>query len=71
MVMIALYSLLYVFLIFVDLIPLYKNKESKPIWIYTIIMAFSYIILVLIGIGIKIPSPAPIIIKLVSLITGI
>lgn len=71
MTMIVLYTLTYVFFIFADLIPIYKSKDAKLFWIYSIMMAFSYVILVLISIGIKVPSPTPAIIKVVSSIFGI
>lgn len=68
MIMIILYSSLYILFIFIDLIPAYKNKQNKLFWIYSILLAFSYVILILISLDVKIPSPSPLIKKVVSTI---
>lgn len=61
MAIIIFYSLFYLTFIFIDLIPIYKNKQRKLFWIYLIMTVFSYTIIILIGVGVRIPSPALII----------
>lgn len=66
MIMIIFYSFLYVLFIFVDLVPIYRDKKWKLFWVYSIITVVSYIMIILISVDVKIPSPAPIIKKAVT-----
>lgn len=66
MVMFILYTLLHILFIFVDFVPIYKNKKRKLLWVYSIMLTFSYVILILISVNIKIPSSASVIKKLIT-----
>ncbi len=69
--LILLYTLAYIFFVFIDLIPLYQSKCWKLFWTYSILMTVSYIIIFLIVLEVKIPSPAVPIKKAVSAIFGL
>lgn len=71
MIMLMLYSPLYILFILIDLLPIYGSKNKKLLWVYSIIWLFSYIILILISINVKIPSPALAIEKLITWIYGL
>lgn len=71
MTIIVLYTVFYIWFIFIDLVPIYKNKQNKVLWIYSVMMAFSYVILMLIGLKVKIPSPTPLLEKIISSIFGL
>lgn len=70
-ILIALCSTVFIFFIVFDLIPIYREKKWKVFWVYTILLAFSYVIHILFTIGVKIPSPAIPIKKLVSFVFGL
>lgn len=58
MILIFIYSFIYIFFIIIDLIPLYQNKRWKSFWAYSSLLLISYTILLLIVLDVKIPSPA-------------
>lgn len=55
--MLIMCSSIYIFFVFVDLIPIYRSGKYKLFSVYTLMLTVSYVIRVLISIGIKIPSP--------------
>lgn len=56
--LILLCTLVYIFFVFTDLIPLYNNKSNKLFWTYSTLLLASYFLLLLLVNKIKIPSPA-------------
>jgi hypothetical protein len=56
--MLILWGIIYLIFIFVDLIPLFKKKNWKPFWIYTVILTFAFALTVAFSFNIKIPSPS-------------
>lgn len=44
--------------IFGDLIPLFKQKQWKVFWIYTIILSLDFILVILTALDVPIPSPS-------------
>lgn len=60
--------LIYMVLIIVELIPIYKKKEWKLFWFYTIIIVITFSNSIAYGLGAKIPSPAEAIKKIVTII---
>ena len=70
-IIIAMCSIIFVFFIIFDLLPIYHQKKWKVFWVYTILISFSYVIHILFTLGIKLPSPAIPIKKVVSFIFGL
>lgn len=68
MTMIIICTAFYIFLIIFELIPIYRNKEWKLFWIYSIILLITYIVSVAYSLDIKLPSPADPIKNLVTFI---
>lgn len=56
--MIILVVLVYVFLMYIQLVPLYKNKDWLDLGVNSSISAFSFVIAALLSLDVKIPSPA-------------
>jgi hypothetical protein len=56
--MIVLVILVYAALAYIQLVPLYKNKQWRDFGVNTSISAFSFVIASLLSLGVKIPSPA-------------
>lgn len=65
------YVIIYVFIITIDLIPIYKKENHRVIWFYSIVLLFTFIINSLNVSGYKIPSPAESIKNIVQLIFNI
>ncbi len=63
--------LIYTVLITVELIPIYKKKDWKLFWFYTIIIVITFSNSIAYGFGVKIPSPAEPIKKIVTIIWGL
>lgn len=57
--------------IWLDLIPVFREKKWRECWVYIVIIALVYVSTLLIASGVKIPSPAGPIKKIVSAIWGI
>lgn len=58
MILFSMCTLFYIILVFFELIPIYRGKDKKLFWVYTMILILTYLIHMLIIIGIKVPSPA-------------
>jgi hypothetical protein len=56
--MIIFVILVYPFLVFIQLVPLYKNKQWRDFWVNLSISALSFVVAALLSLNIKIPSPA-------------
>lgn len=68
MIEIALCTFFYIMLVVFELVQIYKDKDKKLFWIYSIILFITYIIHILFIIGIKIPTPSD---PIKNIITGI
>ncbi|HZK38362.1 MAG TPA: hypothetical protein VFC98_05665 [Clostridia bacterium] len=64
---IIIYLLLYLFIIFYDLVPIKKNGYNKLFAFNLITMCVAFIIVVLVGFNLKVPSPANFIEDIVNL----
>lgn len=71
MILIFIYSLIYIYFVIADLIPLYQNKRLKLAWTYSSILLISYTLLILIVLEVKIPSPAVPIKNVITAIFGL
>ena len=58
MILFSMCTLFYIILVVFELIPIYKDKDKKLFWVYSLVLISTYIIHMLIIIGIKVPSPA-------------
>lgn len=56
--MIILVVLAYMLVLFLDLVPLYKDKLWKDFWTNTALSSISFIVAVLLSLNVRIPSPA-------------
>lgn len=56
--MIILCTIFYSVLIFIEIVPLYKQNKMGQFWFYSSILLLTYIIHVLNSLGVAIPSPA-------------
>jgi hypothetical protein len=70
MIIITLYSMVYIYYIFTDLIPLYRDKKIKLFWFNTSLFLISYIISILIVLNVALPTPAVPIKNIVTAILG-
>lgn len=68
--MIVLVILAYGFIIYFDLIPLYRKKYRRDFWVNTALTLFTFGIAVLISLDVNIPSPVYPIKSLISSIIG-
>lgn len=68
MILFAICTLFYIILVVFELVPIYKDKDKKLFWVYSVILALTYTIHMLIIIGVQIPSPAAPIKKLIAAI---
>lgn len=68
--MLLLCTLVYVFFILVDVIPIVKNQRWKVLTVYTIFFIMAYTFSVLTELGVKIPSPAGPLKQIVTAIVG-
>jgi len=59
--MIFIYSIIFLLIIFFDLVPIKKNNYNNEFTFNIIVLAISYLLIILVGLEIKIPSPSDII----------
>mgnify|MGYP005836666087 CR=1 FL=1 len=71
MIPIIFCTLIYLFFIVNDLIPVYKEEKRNVFWLYISLFAFAYIMHLLILIDVKLPSPAEPIRKAVTSLFGL
>ena len=71
LLLIILCTIVFIFFIIFDLIPLFQQKKWKSCWIYIILFCVAYTIHLLFLLGIKVPSPSQPIQKIVSFIFGV
>ncbi len=58
MLMIVIFLLISFYYIISDLIPMYRKKQWKVFWIYTVIITLDLIMISLTAMGIPLPSPS-------------
>ena len=68
--MIILFTMVYLLFLYIDIIPILKNKEWKVFIIYSIIITTAYTCTVLSELGVKIPSPANPLKEMITSIVG-
>lgn len=58
MIMITLYSFIYLYMVIFDLLPIKQNKYNK-LYIFNLITIFiSFLLVILVALEIKVPSPS-------------
>ncbi len=68
--MIVLIVMVYALLIYLELVPLYKNKQWHEFWVTTFLVVLSFGMAAVLSFGIKVPSPSEPIAKVVTFIVG-
>lgn len=68
--MILLILLVYALFVYIELVPLYRNKQWHNFWVNACLTAISFAIALLLNFGIKIPSPAEPIKMLITSMVG-
>lgn len=58
MIELTMCTLFYILLVVFELKQIYRSKDKKLFWIYSIILVITYTIHILYIIGVKIPTPA-------------
>ena len=64
-------TVIFIYFIFNDLIPVYQKEEKKVAWTYMVLFVMSYVLHILITFEVKLPSPAAPLRKLVMTVFGI
>ena len=70
MLFISIYFFIYVYFFYFDLLPIYKDKNSKLYTLNLMIILLSFTIVVLKALNIKVPNPSDLIEGIVRIITG-
>lgn len=70
MIMITIYSILYIFFICLDYLKLVRGQKTSIKLIYLSITFLTYILIILIGLNIPISNPNNLIEKIVTTIMG-
>lgn len=71
MILITVYSMLFLFFVIIDLIPMFRDKRWKSFWTYTVLLLTAYVLIFLIVLDIKIPSPTVPIKKMITALFGV
>ena len=67
MIMIAIYSLIYLYIIFFDLLPIRENNYDILFKFNLIVICISFLIVILVGFDVKVASPSDFIEHIVKL----
>jgi hypothetical protein len=59
-------TLAYLLIALSEIIPLYKNKQKKELWLYSALMLFSFMISLLLASEVTLPKPADFVEQIVS-----
>ncbi|HZK56719.1 MAG TPA: hypothetical protein VFD17_00285 [Clostridia bacterium] len=70
MAMIVIYLLLYLYIIFYDLMPIKRNNYNKLFAFNLITITVAFILVVLVGFDLRVPSPSDFIEKIVKFFMG-
>ena len=62
---------LYIILIFADLVPIIKKGQRKSLWFSIPIYLFTFVLNILLGLGVKIISPNDIIEQIINYVFNI
>lgn len=66
MIMILLYSIIYLYIIFFDLIPIKKNNYNKLFKFNLFVILISFLIVVLVGLNFRVIYPSDLIENIVN-----
>lgn len=58
MTMMVIFSIIYLYFIFNDLVPIYEKKNWTLFWSYTSFTILSYFLFLLLAFEVNIPSPS-------------
>ncbi len=67
MIMISIYSFVYLYIIFFDLIPIKENNYNRLFKFNLIVICISFLIVILVGFDVKVASPSDFIEHIVKL----
>lgn len=70
MVLVVIITILCIYYVMVDLIPVYQGKQWLLFWTYSALMALVYVVSLLVALDVKVPSPAIPLKKMVFSIWG-
>lgn len=68
---IVIFSVLYLYYFFTDMIPLLKGRQFKLLWIYIISICISYSIVIALSFYVELPSPSTLIENIVNTLMGL
>lgn len=68
---IIIFSVLYLYYFFTDMIPLIKDRQFKLLWIYIISIGISYVIVIARSFDVELPSPSTFIENIVNTLMGL
>lgn len=67
MIMISIYSFIYLYIIIFDLIPIKENNYNRLFTFNLIIISISFLIVILVGLNFKVANPSDLIEHIVKL----
>ncbi|MFW5648756.1 MAG: hypothetical protein ACOCG5_06670 [Candidatus Alkaliphilus sp. MAG34] len=70
MAMIVIYLLLYLYIIYYDLVPVKRNKYNGVFVFNLITMSIAFVLVVLVGFDVMVPNPSDFIERIVKFIIG-
>lgn len=70
MVLVVAITILCIYYVVVDLVPVYQGKQWLLFWTYSTLMALVYVVSLLVAFDVKVPSPAVPLKKMVFSIWG-
>lgn len=70
MTMIVIYLLLYLYIIFYDLVPVKRNNYNKLFTFNLITIIVAFVLAVLVGFDLRVPNPSDFIEKIVKFFIG-
>lgn len=70
MAMIVIYLLLYLYIIFYDLVPVKRNNYNKLFVFNLITMLVAFVLVILVGFDVMVPNPSDFIERIVKFIIG-
>ena len=70
MAMIVIYLLLYLYIIFYDLVPVKRNNYNKLFIFNSVTMFIAFVLVVLAGFDLNVPNPTDFIEKIVKFFIG-
>lgn len=71
MIFLIALTFIIILFIFIDLVPVFKEKQWLIFWIYTLLTLVVFVSALLIELDVKMPTPAPLMKKVVTAIWGL